>query len=310
MKTILCTGDSHTWGQGVPGLLESFSPPVEAGEKRLAPFGFPCYVNLLREAVNKKTGSAAREFSSAELPSHGPLEYEGELIRLQLTCRGTGRAEVLLDGGPAGEAEFFGADTQTAYKNLSFFRAPGKHSLEIKVKEGAVSLYRAEAYCGRAAVVNSGIGSCPAERFFSEFYEDYVAALRPDTVIMEAHTINDWLLGDPPETYRARLVNAISRLSRQGIRVILVTVSPILGEQALPFNRFPYESFIRQSRLAAAQTDTPLCDANALMKKLVSGLDSSGAAELLFADNWHVNALGHRIYAESIYRALSENNII
>lgn len=67
MKTIVCTGDSHTWGQGADGLFSSISPPAEAGELRLAGFSYPCYVNLLRDWFNARTGSRAGELSAGEL---------------------------------------------------------------------------------------------------------------------------------------------------------------------------------------------------------------------------------------------------
>ena len=62
MKFIICTGDSHTWGQGPAGLLEHFTDPeVQAGELRPSPFDVPFYVNLVRDEVNRRTGSSAYE---------------------------------------------------------------------------------------------------------------------------------------------------------------------------------------------------------------------------------------------------------
>ena len=34
MKRILCTGDSHTWGEGAAGLAEEFDPPMVTGDLR------------------------------------------------------------------------------------------------------------------------------------------------------------------------------------------------------------------------------------------------------------------------------------
>ena len=57
MKKICFTGDSHTWGEGASGLVESFNPPVLGGDKRFAGFEYPSYVNLIRKTgvINRIT---------------------------------------------------------------------------------------------------------------------------------------------------------------------------------------------------------------------------------------------------------------
>jgi len=67
IKTIVCTGDSHTWGQGIPKLEDTFDPPVTAGDLRLVSFRFGCYVNLLRDMINEKTGSSAKELTAEDI---------------------------------------------------------------------------------------------------------------------------------------------------------------------------------------------------------------------------------------------------
>ena len=54
MKRILCTGDSHTWGQGATGLMTMFDPPVCNGDLRLTPFIVESYVNRLRRIIENK----------------------------------------------------------------------------------------------------------------------------------------------------------------------------------------------------------------------------------------------------------------
>ncbi len=327
MKTILCTGDSHTWGQGVPGLEESFSPPVVAGDLRLVPFRFKSYVNLLRDEIGRAFGSEAAEMdagglcslsgnravSNSALIGEKPLslEFEGELVRLQL-MRDTepSAAEIRLDGESLAAIDLRADFSENNYKNYSFYCPPGKHTLTVCALEGSVLLYRVETYRGRYAVVNCGIGSCPVEKFVSGYFDDYAAVFRPAVTVLEAHTINDWLFKDPPERYRARLISAIEAFLSLGSRVLLLTVSPILGAQAMPFNPVPYSEYVEQSRAAAAETGVPLCDANALMGKLISGLDEEEAFALLYKDNWHVNALGHKIYAGAICTSLEKNNML
>ena len=65
-KIISVIGDSHTWGQGV-GADYPFRPGVCAGDLRMIPFKNPGYVNLLRHAVNLRTGSGAEEYFGPRL---------------------------------------------------------------------------------------------------------------------------------------------------------------------------------------------------------------------------------------------------
>ena len=65
IRIIPVIGDSHTWGEGV-GAERRFRPPVCCGDLRPLPFTPPCYVNLLRDELNRKTGSACKEFEWPE----------------------------------------------------------------------------------------------------------------------------------------------------------------------------------------------------------------------------------------------------
>lgn len=268
MFKIVCTGDSHTWGQGVPGLLESFSPPIVAGEKRLVPFRFPCYVNLLREYANKKYSGFASEAVFPDMPAAPRLALSGaELWRVQYRV-GLGEccAEIVFGG-------------------------------ELVLPDGA-ELYRIESYFGGAAVLNGGVGSCPQGQYLDSFWGSRVEAARPDLVVVEPCSINDWIEGLGPDESRRRTCETFARISALGARALLLTVSPIAGEQIR--NGFNYGDYIAASREAASACGVPIADANAKMTKLLAGLNPSEARKLLYSDDWHVNALGHRLYAEEI----------
>lgn len=331
MRTIVCTGDSHTWGQGIPGLEEYFSPPVMAGDLRLIPFKYDSYVNLLRRMVNQKTGSSARELDAQflqQLPDVGKLDFRNGcaviddtplhlntvtgLIRIQFLSNETpSRAAVFLDGKLQRDLNLQKDNPINGYQTSSFFcDTDGEHQLTICSQQGEVQFYRIETYSGQTAVLNSGIGSCPTFRFLSEYWDNYVQALHPSLVVLEPHTINDWLAGDPLPVYHRRLKNMVEKLMASGCDVIMLTVSPIMGSQDIPFNAVAYPSYVEESRRVAAECGIFLCDANALMERRLKGLANEEAFSLLFHDNWHVNALGHRIYAEALFNMITQNHLI
>jgi len=167
-----------------------------------------------------------------------------------------------------------------------------------------------EFYTGSAAVINCGIGSCTTFRYLTEYWDDYVLKLKPSLVILEPHTINDWLSGNSPHIYGQNLQEMVSRLKRQNCRLVMLTVSPIMGPQAEPFNSTPYDEYVQQSRRTAQSLGIPLCDANDKMAKMIKGLSEEEAFNLLFRDNWHVNELGHKIYADTILETLINMKLI
>jgi hypothetical protein len=75
-------------------------------------------------------------------------------------------------------------------------------------------------------------------------------------------------------------------------------VSPIGGETALPWNDIDYGEYVIESRRTAKETGVPVADAN-----ISIGTDK-------FTDPWHVNEEGHRIYFETIIRALKTYNLM
>jgi hypothetical protein len=249
---------------------------------RPVPFGFPCYVNLLRDEINRCTGSSAFE-SEPDAVISGEYIINKRVDLARFFYRFEGHNNI------AAESAFASAGvTETENAVYSF-----GCSLTIKPKR-ALHLYRAELYSGGYAVINSGVGSCTTTRFIGQFYESYVKRLDPFLIVAEAHSINDWL-------NRVTLtdVNANLRYILNGCpNAVLLTVSPIGGETALPWNDIDYGEYVIESRRTAKETGVPVADAN-----ISIGTDK-------FTDPWHVNEEGHRIYFETIIKAFKTYNLM
>lgn len=317
MIRILCTGDSHTWGQGATGLLSEFDPPVVAGELRLASFRTNGYVNILRREVEKATDSYSKEWTAEEIAAISGAEFSkpcaviqnkrfsfsftGAMLRIQ--CRAGEKSampEVIIDDKLQDVFEVPAAQSDNDYRILAFVLEEGEHKVSIGAQQGSLLVYRVEAYGGSCAVMNGGVGSCAVQRYIEEYWCDRVENVKPDIVIAEAHTINDWLTEETPEEYYSHLVTMIDKYRSIGAKVVIMTVSPVLGEQMLNGNSAQYDDYIKMSRLAAKDSGITLCDANTIMQICLVGMDEKSAAEYLFDDYWHPNERGHALYAELI----------
>lgn len=286
MNIIVMTGDSHTWGQGVGG-ESHFNPGVVGGDLRLMPFGYPNYVNLVRKSINSMTGSSCGELEG----DVRRLKQKAELFRVELHAQASdAMAEIYLDGELCTAAGVPFTRPDNAYKVVPVLCGSGEHEIEIRPLTDNISVYRIEYYSGGYAVVNSGVGSCPVRRYLDEYWNDYVLGYKPYIAVHEGNTINDWLTRETPEQYYELLKELTLKTRESGIISVMHTTAPIGGNQAEPFNAREYNEFIEQARKLAD------IDTNALM----AGIPS----DELFSDNWHVNQLGHRIYAENIVKYL------
>ena len=318
MLRILCTGDSHTWGQGVAGLWESLDPPCQNGELRLCAWRFPNYVNELRRMVEAATGSRSFEWEAQDLaklanaPYQPPcaqiqslqLNFEGALLRLeyapgpqpirwQITV--DSRQEVLETSPSTGDND---------YRFYILHLPEGNHSLHIQALSSPLPVYRLEVYSGSAAVINSGIGSCPTFRYREEYWDTHVTPLKPDIILAEAHTINDWLSGITPDEYRTHTAALLRDFRSLGAIPILLTVCPIGGAQKLPQTADDYRKYIHASRLAAEEANVPLCDANTLYEIMLEGLSEEEAGKYLLTDVFHPNERGHAVYTTMLAQML------
>ena len=317
MKVIVCTGDSHTWGQGAKGINMEDMPDlfgsegVCAGDLRPIPFDrTECYVARIREAL----AGEAEEFSARRIAKLDSLPVEdgcalirgtfgmtvsGGLVRLFFKKEtGDSTARVALDGKAVWKDAL---DTDEPAWNGRGVKAvcarcnDGGHMLTVTAERA--HLYRVEVYGGTFAVINAGVGSCAAREYLDVYWNDYVAACRPDIVLAEAHTINDWLRPNPPE-YSADAMRALIDETRAlGAKPIVMTVSPILGSQNNAWTGLPYDDYIEASRQAARDRNTPLVDANAAMEAALRDMTEEERSAYFYSDGWHVNSLGHGMYA-------------
>lgn len=164
-------------------------------------------------------------------------------------------------------------------------------------------------YPGVYRIVNSGIGSCPARRYVTEYWEEWVAAHKPEIIVIQPHTINDWLTREGAARYKKDLDAYVRKACQTAHKVLLTTVSPILGEQKRSgrsdgyclFDSCSdsYADYVSVIPQVAVARRVPLADVYPLL-----------GDPAYFADNWHVNNAGHKIYAETVWKQLLNHKYI
>lgn len=328
MKIIVCTGDSHTVGQGASGLTlvtEGYNHLGTGMSAELDGEG-GSYVNLIRDFVLAQTGTTRNivrvGYGEASQPLHCPergmYPITGGCLKMDIDAdialilfaesRAPAAAEIRLDGVKTRDIPLC-TDTPR-YGGYSFrlvpVDCPGARELEIIPTDGEVRVKSVDFYKGGYSVINGGIGTCPAERFLDRYYGCCVAPFAPEIIIAEAHTINDWLILDSPAVYEERLRRLLRRFRETGARVIMTTVSPVLGSQIAPGGKYLYGEYVEASRAAALKEAVLTADAHLAMCRRLDGLSEDEKRGLMYADDWHVNDLGHKIYADVILCKLKE----
>ncbi len=315
MIRILCTGDSHTWGQGATGVWESLDPPPVAGDLRLDSFRHNGYVNVLRRMIERATGSTSCEWEAKTLAEMAGAPYQppaaaltaatpltvpftGALLRFEVKCDTSPTAFSWTVDGNTRQERLPAAQSDNDYRLFTHHLTEGDHTLTFTVQNGTCLLYRAESYSGMAAVINAGVGSQPTARYREAFWDSHIAAVKPTLVLAEAHTINDWLSGVTPAQYEKQLVRLLTSYKQLDAAVALLTVCPIGGAQKRPDTADEYTAFVEASRRAANAANVPLCDAHALCSVLVADMTPDERAAYLLDDIWHPNERGHAIYAQ------------
>ncbi len=314
MKTIAVIGDSHTWGEGV-GAERNFVPPVCCGDLRAVPFGYPSYVNLLRENVNRETGSSCLEYEwDGGLPVEAgtPLALAGRftLARVFFCAEGAAAEAVIAATEGEGAVTFSvpcdtGAFSSRVY--VTHLRMPNDGEAEgltvTCVGGERVLVQRVELYRGAYAVVNCGIGSCPVGKYVDRYMERYISPLAPHAILFEGNTINDWLQLPTPEAYAVDLLRMLNAQRGLTPRVLWHTVTPIGGNQ-INDKGIEYDAYVNAMRDVARENGVVLEDCNARMNALLAAMPENERAPYFFADPWHPNGTGHRLYAEMILPAL------
>ncbi len=320
MKIISVIGDSHTWGQGV-GAEAYMEPGAQSGDLRMLPFGFPFYVNLIRDAYNIKYGSSQKEYYSESLAElcDGSDGRFGVLRNKKIILRENfGLARIFVKLGTAPSSlnikldgnDVIGGKSIACKSDKSFNECiamhnvvcdDGFHELEISAcNDTELILFRIELYTGEYAVVNCGIGSCDTRKYFEKYFCDYVGQLKPYAVIFEGNTINDWLRGESTAAYREDITRLTKRIKMFTDKIIMHTPMPIGGSLYCKENGESYDDYIKTMRDVANELNVPLADTYITMKTLIKDVPEERLGAFFFADKWHPNANGHYIYAREI----------
>ena len=326
IKIIPVIGDSHTWGEGV-GAERSFAPTVCCGDLRPLPFTPPFYVNLLRDELNRETGSSCEEYEGEALLSlcegrEGSfglvkdkpfvLERPFDLARVFFFAtseEAVVRLTATSHSGQSTVTETLFSDTtlmSAAVKVAHVFPGKGETAEKLTVtceEDSHAYVYRVELYRGPYALVNCGIGSCPTKKFVEQYFDRYITPLSPYAILFEGCTINDWLQTPSDLKYAAHLRRMLSAQRDLTSRVLWHTVTPIGGSQ-ISGQGTTYNDYVNTMRSVAAEAGVPLVDCNAEMATILSAMPEETCAPYFYHDPWHPNGEGHRLYAELIWPRL------
>lgn len=287
MKTIVFTGDSHTWGQGDPTVINYFNNKVVSGDLRPVPFHLPCYVNMVRDEINNITKSFSQDIDyHMFINKKFETAISCKLARFYFECQPE-PAVCIINGKPFFIPPSWG---DNSYITAVIFcdNAP------VLESDGIVFLYRGEFYGGDYAIINSGIGSCTSVRYIQKYYKDYVSVFNPKFIVAEGHSINDWINRVPLPDVGLALKTILNHHKSDGCEGILLTVSPINGANSEPYNPINYYEYIKESRKIGEEIGVTVLD----------GYTAIGDNH--YADNWHPDYEGHKIYAELILNILME----
>ena len=157
---------------------------------------------------------------------------------------------------------------------------------------------------GEYALINSGVGSCTTKRYLDECFSYCVAEFDPDIVVVEAQTINDWIHYDAVHQHDRGLNQLLTRCRENGAKLVLSSVAPIRGSQESKQFGLLYEDFIAASKQVGEREDLRFADSHAAFLSALESIPQEEQFDALYVDNWHVNALGHQIYADTIFAQL------
>lgn len=331
MKIILCTGDSHTCGQGSDNIksatkVKNPNDRYDTSGKGLGggacDLVSPGYVNLVRQYVLEHTDSRHNLMDMQELNAvYGcPVDEEGVLVDRPIVLENDWDMLLLCVGEQPGKAQIaiyldgklYKTETLHApkprYNDWSFRNVPvwceGAKEVKIVPVSGKPFIRHIQFAAGRYAVINSGIGSCTSGRYLNECFDYCVTEFKPDLVIAEGHSINDWIQYQTAQEHYDNLKAMMTRFLEMGAQVLFTTVSPIESKQENAAG-VRYRDFIDASRKMAADLNLPVADAHEKFKEALAPIPKEEQSDYMYVDRWHVNARGHKIYAGAITEKLS-----
>lgn len=332
MKIIVCTGDSHTVGQGADSVKTKHKPKIPNGIYNTAGKGIsrggnldaPSYVNLLRSLVAEATGSeyaltdgnAMRAQTGYPLVNHA-VKLEGKLHlpkgwQLHTIClmETTAQAKlgIMIDGAPV-RSEVLHTPLPRyhdwSFRNICVHCEPDQQVTLLPL-EGDVYISHVQHDKGQYAIINSGVGSCTTQRYLDACFGYCVEEFQPDVVIAEAQTINDWIHYEEAPKHAQMLNTLLDRCKALGAKLLFSTVAPIAGNRLSKAHGIDYAAFMEQARQIGERQDVRFADANAAFQKELESIPEEARFDHLYVDNWHVNGRGHKIYANTIFEKLKE----
>ena len=332
MEIIVCTGDSHTCGQGADSIRTKYKPKnpnniyntAGKGISRGGDLAHPCYVNLLRDMVAQATGSeyALTGGMAIRAQTRYPLvnaavKLEGEYrlpkgwqlhtICLMETTK-TAQLGIYVDGRLVRREALhtpLPRYNEWSFRNICI-RCEQDQQVTLKPVDGDVYISHIQHDKGAYAVINSGIGSCTTKRYMDEGFTYCVAEFDPAIVVAEAQTINDWIHYDSSETHETMLNRLLDHCKDNGAKLIYSTVAPIRGAQESKKFGLLYEDFIAASKRVGQRDDLLFADSHAAFCEEISQIPQEEQFDAFYVDNWHVNGRGHKLYADTIFAKLKE----
>lgn len=332
MKIIVCTGDSHTVGQGANSIKSRDIPKNPNALYRTAGKGIsrggdlevPSYVNLVRKYIAEHTQSEYALTSGEKLAGQTGYPCQNWAVKLtgpltlpagwdwHLVCVAEqvekAEMEIWIDG-KCQKTEILQTPLPR-YNDWSFRNVPvfceGAREVVLVPKTGEVWISHIQHDRGAYAVVNSGVGSCTSRRYIDECFDYCVADFRPDYIIAEAHTINDWLNYEDPAQHSKTLNEMLDKMAALDARLMFMTVAPVAGKQESAKYGKAYEDFMAQAMKIAERDDVIFADANATFRETLAAIPEEDRWETMYVDNWHVNGKGHKIYADTIIEKLPQ----
>lgn len=327
MKVIVCTGDSHTVGQGADSIRTKCKPKRKAvyntagkGISRGGNLENDSYVNLLRKYVDSDyaltNGSAMRAQTGYPLVNDS-VKLEGKfrlpkgwLMHTICIMETTIPAKlgIFIDGEPV-RSEILYTEVprydEWTFRNICV-RCKADQQVTLVPLEGDVYISHIQHDKGEYAVINSGVGSCTTKRYLEEAWPYCVEEFSPDIVVAEAQTINDWIHYDSALLHSQMLNELLDRSKTMGAKLVYSTVAPIRGYQESKQFGIDYADFVEQSRQVGQREDVLFADSHAAFLAEYATIPQDEQFDQLYVDNWHVNGRGHKIYADTIFAKIKE----
>lgn len=324
MKFILCTGDSHTQGEGAKGFanrvpVEWVRPYNNKGEGvgYNRPFSdCDCYVNLLRDYVNEKANVKDEMiFISADVP----YVDIGESITFQ--CEDKNALILTFAAKEEESVALIMADGKEIKKKKLVTNMPrhvdysvwdvyvdceGKKEITIVAEKGIVNLISARVVCGDYAIINCGVGCCDCGAYYKNYVKQLIEEFSPWMFVAEAHTINDWLTGETPDEYKENLKLLIDTMMDNAEHVVVLVPSPIIESDNRPTVTAKYKEYINKIYELAEESHYEIVDAYQYMYEEIKDLTNDEKYIVMLKDQLHVNDHGHKIYADKIFEKISD----